>query len=87
MLSKGIDIDRITLVGIVNADLNLFFPDFRAYERTFQLITQVSGRAGRKKDNPGEVIIQTHNPEKEPIKYAAEYKYEDFYNYEIMHRN
>jgi len=86
MLSKGIDIDRITLVGIVNADLNLFFPDFRAYERTFQLITQVSGRAGRKKDNPGEVIIQTHNPEKEPIKYAAEYKYEDFYNYEIMHR-
>jgi len=86
MLSKGIDIDRITLVGIINADLNLFFPDFRSYERTFQLITQVSGRAGRKKDNPGEVIIQTHNPEKEPIKYAAEYKYEDFYNYEIIHR-
>jgi len=86
MLSKGIDIDRITLVGIINADLNLFFPDFRSYERTFQLITQVSGRAGRKKDNPGEVIIQTHNPDKEPIKYAAEYKYEDFYNYEILHR-
>lgn len=86
MLSKGIDIDRITLVGIINADLNLFFPDFRSYERTFQLITQVSGRAGRKKDNPGEVIIQTHNPDKEPIKFAAEYKYDEYYNYEIQHR-
>lgn len=86
MLSKGIDIDRITLVGIINADLNLFFPDFRSYERTFQLITQVSGRAGRQKDNPGEVIIQTHNPDKEPIQFAANYDYEDFYNYEMIHR-
>lgn len=61
MVTKGLDFENVSLVGIMNADNMLSFPDFRAFERSFQLMTQVSGRAGRK-ENPGKVIIQTYNP-------------------------
>ena len=65
MVTKGLDFDRVNLVGVFDADRIIHFPDFRSYERAFQLITQVSGRAGRR-DSLGQVLIQTHNP-KHPI--------------------
>lgn len=86
MLSKGIDIPRVTLVGVINADMHLFFPDFRANERTFQLLTQVAGRAGRKSNMKGEVIIQTSHPFAEPIQYAASQEIEKYFEYEFQIR-
>jgi len=86
MLSKGINIPRVTLVGIINADLHLFFPDFRANERTFQLLTQVAGRAGRKSGFKGEVIIQTFHPQAYPIQYVASQEVEKFYHHEFQIR-
>lgn len=83
MLTKGIDIGRVTLVGIINADMHLFFPDFRSNERTFQILTQVSGRAGRKSGLNGEVIIQTSNPSAYAIKFAAEGNFLDFAHNEL----
>jgi len=62
MVAKGIDIERVTLVGVINADLSMFHPDFRATERTYQLLTQVAGRSGRHHSKPGEVIVQTFSP-------------------------
>ena len=62
MVTKGLDFDHVSLVGIFNADRMIHFPDFRSYERAYQLITQVSGRAGRR-DKPGTVVIQTSSPE------------------------
>jgi len=79
MLAKGLDFDNVSLVGILNADSMLYFPDFRAFERSFQMMTQVSGRAGRS-DRKGKVIIQTYNPNHNTIQqvtmndYAAMYK-------------
>ncbi|TJX65687.1 primosomal protein N' [Soehngenia saccharolytica] len=85
MISKGFDFPNVSLVGIVAADSTIFLPDFKSAERSFQLITQVSGRAGRGKAT-GNVIVQTYNPDHYSIKYAKEYDYENFYNLEIKLR-
>ena len=82
MIAKGLDFPNVTLVGVLNADTALNLPDFRSSERTFQLLTQVSGRAGRA-EKPGEVIIQSFNPEHYAIQLAKAQDYEDFY---IRHR-
>lgn len=86
MIAKGIDIGRVTLVGVLNADMQLYLPDFRASERTFQLLVQVAGRAGRRPDRPGEVLIQTTHPEHTAIKCARLYRYDLFYNDELQER-
>lgn len=85
MVSKGFDFENITLVGIVAADLSLYISDYKAKEKTFQLVTQVAGRAGRS-SKKGEVIIQTYSPDSEIIKYSANGDYKDFYEYEISER-
>jgi len=85
MIAKGLDFPRITLVGVLSADTMLNLPDFRASEKTFQLLTQVSGRAGRH-DLPGEVVIQTYTPEHYSIELAGEQNYDHFYEKEMMMR-
>lgn len=85
MIAKGLDFPNVTLVGVINADHGLHIPDFRACERTFQLLTQVSGRSGRG-DIHGEVIIQTFNPENETIKLAVEQDFKKFYQYDMSVR-
>jgi primosomal protein N' (replication factor Y) (superfamily II helicase) len=85
MVAKGHDFPNITLVGIICADLSLSFPDFRAGERTFQLLTQVAGRAGRGQ-NPGVVILQTYNPNHFSILAARDQDFKRFYNHEINFR-
>jgi primosomal protein N' (replication factor Y) len=79
MIAKGLDFPNVTLVGIINADTGLHLPDFRAGERTFQLIYQVAGRSGRG-DKPGEVIIQSNDPDHSVIKAAAQLDLEKYYN-------
>jgi primosomal protein N' (replication factor Y) len=85
MIAKGLDIPSVTLVGIINADTSLGLPDFRAAERTFQLITQVSGRAGRGL-RPGRVIIQTFNPEHYSIVPVASGQQDSFFPQEMEFR-
>jgi primosomal protein N' (replication factor Y) len=85
MIAKGHDIPNVTLVGIVNADIGLGLPDFRAAERTYQLLTQAAGRAGRG-ETPGIVLIQTINPEHYAVQCAAAQDYEMFYRKEIDYR-
>ncbi len=74
MVAKGLDFPRVTLVGVVNADTGLLLPDFRAEEHTFQLLMQVAGRAGRA-DRPGEVLLQTHNPDHRVFRYLLRHDY------------
>lgn len=85
MVSKGLDFPRVTLVGVISAETTLWLPDFRADERTFQLLTQVSGRAGRSK-SPGEVIIQTQNEKHFALQMVLNSNYKDFYEKEIADR-
>lgn len=85
MVSKGLDFKNVTLVGILAADMSINIPDYRAAERTFQIITQVAGRAGRG-DKQGEVLIQAYTPQHYSLQYAVNYDYEGFYEKEFTVR-
>ncbi len=85
MIAKGLDFPKVTQVGVVSADANLNLPDFRSGERTFDLITQVAGRAGRS-DLGGEVIVQTYTPEHYAVSFAAKHDFHGFYEREIESR-
>lgn len=85
MIAKGHDFPSVTLVGILDADQSLHFSDFRSAERTFQLITQVSGRSGRA-DNVGKVVMQTYSPDNPVLNWAVKYDYESFFKHEISIR-
>ena len=82
MIAKGLDFPNVTLVGVLNADTALNLPDFRSSERTFQLLTQVAGRAGRA-EKAGQVLIQSYNPQHYAIRFAKDQNYEGFYTYEM----
>lgn len=86
MIVKGHDFPNVTLVGVIAADLSLFAADYRSNERTFDLLTQAAGRAGRGLKT-GEVVIQTYNPEEYSIIAASKQDYEDFYSREIIYRS
>lgn len=86
MIAKGLDFPNVTLVGVINADTGLWLPDYNASERTFELLTQVAGRAGRA-EKTGKVLIQTYNPEHYAIKLAQTQDYERFYGYEMRVRH
>jgi primosomal protein N' (replication factor Y) (superfamily II helicase) len=85
MIAKGLDFPNVLLVGVINADTALHFPDFRASERTFQLVTQVAGRTGRG-DKAGEVLVQTYSPDHPAIVSACKHDYASFSTLELAHR-
>ena len=85
MVTKGLDFDRVSVVGILNADALISFPDFRSFERAFQLLAQVSGRAGRK-EVPGKVVIQSYQPEHPALKYVETNDFMAMYNSQIAER-
>ena len=85
MVAKGLDFDHVTLVGIFDTDRMIHFPDFRSHERAFQLMYQVSGRAGRRKDQ-GSVLIQTNNPDQKILELVKNHDYESFYKAELDER-
>jgi primosomal protein N' (replication factor Y) len=85
MIAKGLDFPDVTLVGVVNADLGLHLPDFRASERTFQLITQVAGRSGRG-PRGGCVVVQTFTPDHPALTAAATHDFRKFVAFELPHR-
>ena len=86
MIAKGLDFPNVTLVGVLEADLSLHIQDFRAGERTFQLLVQVAGRAGRG-DRAGEVVVQTFDPSSAPIQYARRSEFEGFLEDELYQRS
>jgi primosomal protein N' (replication factor Y) len=89
MIAKGLDFPKLNLVGLILADVGFNLPDFRATERSFQLITQVSGRAGRHVkpgEKPGRVIVQTYNPDHPSLVFAKTHDFESFAEQELMHR-
>jgi primosomal protein N' (replication factor Y) len=85
MIAKGLDFPNVTLVGVVNADIALHFPDFRSAERTFQLVTQVAGRTGRGPKG-GRVLVQTYSPDHPAIVSATQHNYLSFVQVEMAHR-
>ena len=85
MIAKGLDFPNVTLVGVINADIGLHFPDFRSAERTFQLLAQVAGRTGRG-PRGGQVLVQTYTPEHPAIAKAAAHDYDGFVSQELAHR-
>ena len=85
MVTKGLDFDRVSVVGILNADSLISYPDFRSFERAYQLMEQVSGRAGRK-EIPGKVIIQSYRPEHPALQYVVGHNYEAMYQHQIEER-
>ena len=85
MIAKGLDFPNVTIVGVINADVSINLPDFRSAERTFQLISQVSGRAGRG-SKLGRILVQTFTPEHEAVRLAAAHDYQSFADGELVHR-
>jgi len=85
MLSKGLDFNHVSLVGILNADNMINYPDFRSFERSFQMISQVSGRAGRR-ETKGKVVIQTYRPQHSVIRFAIDNNYKEMYDTQILER-
>jgi primosomal protein N' (replication factor Y) len=85
LVAKGLDLPRVTLVGVISADVGLNLPDFRAGERTFQLLTQVAGRAGRGLLG-GQVILQTYQPDHYAVNAASQHDYAGFYTQELEYR-
>jgi primosomal protein N' (replication factor Y) len=85
MIAKGFDFENVSLVGIVDSDSMLNFPDFRSHERAFQLMSQVAGRAGRK-NKQGSVYLQTSNPDHEIIRQVSNHSYTNFYNIQLKER-
>jgi primosomal protein N' (replication factor Y) len=85
MIAKGLDFPNVTLVGLLDADLSMHLPDFRASERTFQLLVQVSGRAGRG-DRAGEVVVQTYMPSSPPVQFGRQQDFDGFVEEELNHR-
>jgi primosomal protein N' (replication factor Y) len=85
MIAKGLDLPLVTLVGVISADTALYLPDYGAAERTFQLLTQVAGRAGRSLRG-GQVIVQTYNPNHYAIQTSSRHDYAAFYEQELAYR-